>query len=765
MLKYACVMMFFLGTVLSGTCQEESAAISNGFLDGSFQIRDELNNVHPRLYTTPNAWQETRARFQAEPDLFAQYLPDGKRMELRGPLQPFDREVTGQKNSIAFAKVAVAYCLTDDARYLERLMEWLPLIESYDPPAMHSVGGSVGLTAGHILLGFSISYDMLVGHAPAELTDAIRALLIRQADQLQSDLLTMSTLPFEQNHLIIPVCGLAVCAMTMADTVPQAEQWGMLSSNILNKSLQAIAYDGWFFEGFSYWNYTMQFPAAYASARQRVLGDDLLKLPPFDNAVRYLAHMTLPDSDFVFDFADWGPRTESDGVGFQKGYDWPWHTYPSQVKRFIPLLLEKTESDPSFLYAYLNRATSKESASHGEHLIDGVFGMLLEMPPVDHMPAGRAKDPDYPPYHYFPDMEVVHWRADWNDTNAVAIAFKSGPPAGHHFNDLLDEHGGWKHSLGHAHPDAGSFILFGYGKFLANDTGYTGAKETANHNSILVDGFGQHEGGTAWRTFQGKPYSEYNKIHQKHVWLAPSVAASTAVFDAAYEDAQNLTQAERKLVMIGGRFLVIQDQLASTDPHEYEWRLHSDQPAQAVGPNRYVMQNETAQLVIADLGKSAEFSVDPTIVETSTTRKFVRPQQRGYHLSLTSEKIPEHRFLTAMCIQSSREDSSVFQAEISAPGVVLLQDGDVRCRVWFENAAELNGAYAYALEDADGELKEIGMYGRGLHTASFSIESERNRGVVFQRTESGAWQPDGCGKQTATLRFEVPENNQRSSIQ
>ena len=35
------------------------------------------------------------------------------------------------------------------------------------------------------------------------------------------------------------------------------------------------------------------------------------------------------------------------------------------------------------------------------------------------------------PFHRFPDHDVAFWRSSWN-ADATAVAFKCGPPEGHH---------------------------------------------------------------------------------------------------------------------------------------------------------------------------------------------------------------------------------------------------------------------------------------------------------------------------------------------
>lgn len=710
-------------------------------LEGSMVIPEKWTHVHPRLFASADEIEETSRRFKEDPAFLQHVLPADDGPEMTGAIVSFEESVNAaHRNTLYLAKLAVAYRVTGNEAYLERLREWIPTLQSYEPPPMGSIGSNIGLVAGHVLLGCSIAYDVLAGQGDEELETALRDVILKQGERTFEDIISMTRFPYEQNHLIIPVCGLGVASMTLADSYPETQAWGVLVENIMDRALDAIAHDGWFFEGITYWNYTMQFPVSYAVARQRVLDERVLEVPCFKLAPEYLAHMTLPNPRFVFDFGDWGPRVEPDGVGFQKGYDWPWHTLTTRVKKFIPTLLLREDPDNTFLRDYISWTTTGKDSMTGIYTIDGVFEMLLPSPDSGETRGMERTYQSYPPYHYFPDMEVVHWRNNWEDPNATALAFKSGPPAGHHFAKLIEGQPDWKPSLGHAHPDAGSFILFGQGVFLANDTGYTGAKETANHNSILVDGIGQHKGGTAWRTFQGKPYSEYDLIHMDNVWMGPRVMAATAVYEAAYDDALQLEAMRRHLIMINGRFLVILDELSCEVPREYQWRWHSDRPAEALEANRYAMTNGTGRVVIESLNEVAESQVVPTIVETNIyAQNPSRPQQRGYHLALTSPKQKDFEFLTVACIQSASETPEAFQVLEYSDRMVKMSDGDKTCTVWFAGDSALDGTFAYVISDASGQVEAFGLSGKSLQTDDVSLGLKQPSQIIAERDAAADW--------------------------
>ena len=93
-------------------------------------------------------------------------------------------------------------------------------------------------------------------------------------------------------------------------------------------------------------------------------------------------------------------------------------------------------------------------------------------------------------WHYFADHDAAYWRSNWKD-DATAFAFKSGPPEGHAAAQKLIQFPDWRLSSGHAHPDAGSFIIWANGKYLTGDSGYAGIPLTEHHNTLVFDKKGQ----------------------------------------------------------------------------------------------------------------------------------------------------------------------------------------------------------------------------------------------------------------------------------
>lgn len=899
-----------------------------------------LSASYPRLFVSSAEMNAAVANYQANPAAYASLLPGLSAPVMTSTPVPFTEGVTAQANSMTLAWIAVAYRYTGNAAYLQRLRDWIPTMNAYQPPVMGSIGSGDGLNAGHILLGFSIIYDVLEGQGVDDVVTAAEGVLERTATRLHTDLTGMVSYPYEQNHLVIPLCGLSVASVVLDGVATDAPTWATFTDTMLARSYAAIAHDGWYFEGLGYWNFTFSFTTLQALAHDRYRATNLLAAAPFAAIPEYLAHLTLPNPDFAFDFADWGPQPDS------IGYDWSWHSYPTKV-RLVPAraLLRVRGTDP--LIAHLIEKLAPQSWSMDA--LEMIFQLLWQSPPpalpnvmtdsfesyapgttpaqpwnsvtvggtntiaVETDTANRlggtvdnrvlhiadtssgltradlfARTPatvltvsfDFyevagingtplrvslggssasqtafqvalnggspgsytlnaphrlhfvgntsaasvtynngltslgslkcdvwidgvrvvaggglysgstfvagtplaalrlttdsgglsqevyldnvrveagatyvaatsspavtpvafteAPYRNFDDMGVVHWRSVWNDPQATAIAFKSGPPAGHHYADLLPLFADWKPSLGHAHPDAGSFILYAGGAFLANDTGYTGKKETADHNGILIDGVGQHQGGTAWGTFNGKPYADYNQITMEDVWLASDVVAGSANYRAAYVDSLQMSEVRRDLILVAGRFLLVRDKLASAVAHEYEWVLHTDHQAVGTGAGRFLMQNGAVALAIRPLGTVAPTHNEPTVVETATSYPTQsRLQQRGYHLAFSSPSTASFEFLTAFSVLRAGQAESGFVAQTIDNACVEFADESYTCRVWTGPNADFSGRFAYVLMDAGGTIVAAGMSGQSLHYANLTLTSATTQQATWRRNAAG----------------------------
>ena len=692
--------------------------------------------MHPRLFFTKQDMENASAEYAKDPKPFASVVPSMESRDMMQAFPPMSQGETGVGTSESMAKVILAYALTKNPKYLERMREWIPILANYDPLIFAKTdkkgnvkmsGKNVELCTGGVLLNLAVAYDAIKGRSDPKFEEALRHALTVQARMAYRNMTSFKQFSFDQNHYTIPMAGLAIAALTLIDEEPEAKRWAVFSSNFVRRGLNVLSPDAWFFEGPSYWNFTMHYLVTSAAALKQTTGEDLFSQPPLNAVPTYLAHMVLPNPEFVFDFCDWGPRVQQDGVSAQRGWDAPWHTLKTHLEMLTPSEIQWFHPTP-LMENFLNWVGPTVSSPNKDNLL--YMRQLIRFPSAPQPMNNGAADP---PYHYFSDMDVLHWRSSWERPDATALAFKAGPPAGHREATLLPLYPDWKPGLGHAHPDAGTFTLFSKGVFLANgDDGY-GRKDSFNCNTILVDGQGQGLGGTFFGCFAQRPYADFAKIHMENIWLDSPVAAGTAVFDSTYDPTLQIKTMRRDLILIEGRYLVIRDRIASNLPHQYQWLLHGDQKATNPEPNRFLMENGPARLVVQNLRPVDSFKIEPTILDTElydATR--TRPRQHGFHIALESppEK-KEFQFLTAMLIQPSTESGSVFTARLESDGRVTLSDGNTRCTVWLEGQPGLNGSFAYLMCDKNGTKQSQGLSGQSIDTETLTLHLKTQGQVVM----------------------------------
>ncbi len=115
------------------------------------------------------------------------------------------------------------------------------------------------------------------------------------------------------------------------------------------------------------------------------------------------------------------------------------------------------------------------------------LNLIWSDPSVAPRPPGGL-----PTMRHFEGMGVVSARSGWAGDESLVV-FKCDPFIGHKaVQEFTHDPGG-----GHVHPDANHYLLFGAGEWLVRDDVYR-AKETSQHNKLLVDGNGQLGEGRMW---------------------------------------------------------------------------------------------------------------------------------------------------------------------------------------------------------------------------------------------------------------------------
>ncbi len=605
------------------------------------RLRPELQGKHPRVFFTAESLKQLRERARTKPysELW-RGASVGERITQQKPLAPgapdLNRSGHGApqyRAAYTLAELTLAYAIEQDPQLLEAAKQWLLAIIQYDPWGYTFSKPNTDLPAAHFLYAVGLAYDTLYHQLTEEERAAVRRKLVRQGN-LMYDYFRYKpkkTYAYSQNHTGIPQAGLAVAAFALLGEEKDAEKWAQLSRAIYDRILTTFGTDGYYYEGFHYYVFSLHWIVRYLDALEHATGEDLYPRmrERFVPLKYYAAHSVLPGGDGVFDFGDTG-----------KG--------AADRNRET---VEKPDTGYEVLYRFAAKYRDEQAQGVAEWLREGLrtktwedfwafyaYDASLRAAPITSVPT----------FYHFEDNETVFWRSGW-DAGATAVAFRCGPPEGHHVTALKPRIPEWRLSTGHAHPDSNSFIIYANGRYLTGDTGYIGAKLAADHNTVLVDGRGHAEEGQH-HIYKDVPYERLDRIRISDRMLAPDHFYVRGEAAAAYFPELGLERFTRHFLFVAPDYFLIWDELEAKEAREFSWLLNADRKIEQLAPTRFLLVNEPAALLVERLAPaSALVKIEPQAVIGQGKPGSVdqgEPDVRGVQLiERTEEKVRRTEFL------------------------------------------------------------------------------------------------------------------------
>jgi len=601
------------------------------------RLKRELVGVHPRVFVTREGLQALRVRARTtHREEWSRVLAGLAATKGEPPPPPGPQERRSQ-NGVAFAiaEVSLAYAVEGRPEYLEAARRWTLAAIDYEPWGYTYNKPNVDLAAGHLLYAIGWAYDLLYAElTPAE-RDRIRTSLARHA-RLVHDAFAPRPgrrLNFTQNHDFIPTAGLAVAALALMGEVEDAPRWAALARAHHQRAGALLSPDGHYYEGFEYWIFSSPWLVHFLDAWEHATGESLWEQGPYRSWKLYVAHALLPDGQSVFDFGDIWEGALTRGKGGQEYA----RVYPGgalQSNYNVMYRVAARLRDPEA------QAVARRCASFGHSNLEEYWTLLW-------------RDPDLPPSsmealplrHHFEDSGVVYVRSSWQE-DATAIAFKAGPPEGHRVARLLPQVPEWRLSSGHAHPDAGSFIVWARGRYLVGDTGYAGLTSSRDHNTLTFGGIGQGVEGEH-DVWAGVPYEQLDRVRITEASLAGPRVRIVAELAPAYPASLGLTGATRTLTFDGARTIRVQDAIESSRALPAEWRLHADRPFTGADA-KHAVEAEGARLEAELLDAAgARASTGPTLLTTPGRPGSIEQggrEERGHELVWSRAAATRHAF-------------------------------------------------------------------------------------------------------------------------
>lgn len=598
-------------------------------------LRPDLRGVHPRVYVTAAGLNGLRERARTtHRESWQAVLQNLRALRKDPPPAPAQERRAQNEVGIGIAEAALAYKIEGDPKYLAAARNYLEAGLSYDVWGYTYNKPNVDLAAGHLLYGMGWAYDLLYHDLTEAERTRYREKLSKHARLLAAhyQLKPGRSFSYSQNHVFIPMAGLAVAAYALYDEVSDAPQWAALARAIYDRVLATYSPDGYYYEGFEYWIFSTPWLVHYLDAHAHATGEDLYDQPGFRQIHAYVAHSLLPDGQYVFDFGDVfeGPLTRA-----KQG---------EEYKRAVPG--GRFHTNYNLLYRLAARFRSGQAQGVADWLkrlnhwnAEEYWTLFWYDPALKPVPIERQ-----PKWHYFRDHEVVFWRENWTP-NATAFAFKCGPPEGHHTTALLKQFADWHLSAGHAHPDAGSFIIYANGKVLTGDAGYAGVPMTEHHNSLLVDGKGQAAEGKGHDAFAEFPYELLNQTRIVSAQLSARSALIRCEAAGSYAAALGLTSYLRTFKFANGQFEV-SDEVVGQVPRVFTAMLHADERVETLGERQFRLRNGEQSLRGEVLSPAAvRIRREPNYLtapgKPGSVDKGDR-QQRGERLALSNAEPARH---------------------------------------------------------------------------------------------------------------------------
>ncbi|MFQ6049242.1 MAG: DUF4962 domain-containing protein, partial [Phycisphaerae bacterium] len=440
------------------------------------------------------------------------------------------------------AHLAFAWAMTQDGQLLAAAKRHLLALAERDV-----WDRKTDLLHGHLLCGAAVAYDWLWSELSQQERQKVARQLARQAE-LQFRASTVGRgwwrNTFLQNHGHVNLCGLAFAGAVLYGEEERAERWLALVDWFFSNVFKVSNPDGTSIEGLSYGAYALEFCLRYAELSRRLLGRDYYDSAWLKHWPEYLIHSTLPvmvKHNWAMTFGD-SPRAAESHL---------------PVHSMFRIAAEYRDGRAQWIAKRLLEVVGQFRSPH--------LCILWYDPSVEPIRRDRLAS-----FWHLSDTGQVMMRSDWGP-EAVMLGMRCGPWHGHRLDGQLSRDLG----AAHQHPDINSFQIFAYGQWLAIDPLYTLWKRTSNHNTVVVNGFGQLGEAAQW--FSGKDALTHR--HRATVRRAESHASYDYVAgDAtqAYHPGLGLKRFVRHIVFVKPDVFVMVDDLVA-GPTGVLYRYQYDQ--------------------------------------------------------------------------------------------------------------------------------------------------------------------------------------------
>ena len=442
--------------------------------------------------------------------------------------------------------LTVAYLMTGEKKYFSKVMDYLAAVSS-----RRWKGDD--LTHSHYLIGTAFAYDMLYHELEPALRGQIRDLMLAKLDAhfntkvyyYYFDTARTKKKLLTQNHLWWANNSIYQAAVALRDEIPPKLRDLYINNAttlLADKAIPLLARDGSGQEGTSYSMYGLHALLTFMETKRINEGVDLYGTTPyFRRIMYYINNLMFPGAP---------PSYVNTGDATFGAMNRP----------------------PTSLYFRLADEFKDPVLQHFGYTFHTRFDRYGDYPTSQLLWYNPALPPQ-PPTHtpkavlYKSSGDVVY-RTDWSDS-ALYLNFICSP-----------------HKVGHNHPDQNHFILAHKGNHLLVDQGYSYWKNTQEHSTLTVDGYGQF--GENYKFIGNIPQPHKDGVRDFFADDAAGYVHFTGDASTSYRPQCALKLYKRHVAALGN-IIALFDRVKTKSPKSMAIRFHNA----TIYPIRYATYDAT----------------------------------------------------------------------------------------------------------------------------------------------------------------------------
>jgi len=698
--------VFYLGEngVVFGTSRTRTFTVRPGLpelpMPDVARLKAELGDARPRLLLAGDRLRSLRqAIAEGRLSAWGAFLEAAARAEEEKPypeprpsghgpstsaeyLQIFR---SGKVGSAHLVRLALAYRITGEKKYLDGARRWLMALASWDPRGITShrlpqpSGGEGNDEASMPMLErMSLAWDWMGDRLSPEERGEVLVAMRERGNQVLETLQKEDFLshPFE-NHDGRVLAFLGEAGLAFLGDIPDAGRWLDYVLRCYLTCYPSFGGDegGWA-QGISYWSIYLYWLTGFVEALREVTDVDLLRRPFFRNTGYFGVYAHPP----------YAPR----GAFGDDSYSPP--TRPEQM--LIDFLADSLRDPILKWQAQSIRVPANIAADPDEWYIGDVISICRA---VDRAPALRPEPPTrLEGSRLFPDIGWVTMHSALGDAaNDVWALFKAS-----RFG-----------SFSHSHADQNSFLLNAYGQALAIDSGYypeygtphdeLWTRQTQAHNDILVNGRGQPPytwaAGGRIESFEQHGLITIVRGQAAEAYNLPQPEGVARLWRQLLQEPlppmePTVESFERTLVFDGSQarpLLFVSDYVRTTGAANFDWLLHSLSSMQTDAQSGSIsLSNGNARLEVRlvsteplSFSEGSGFPIPPEpVIDTAYPNP---PAETQWHLKVHSEHpARETRFLAVLVPYRASEPPPEITA-LRSSNARGFRIGDCEVAVWW----------------------------------------------------------------------------------